>query len=572
LKPFDARGEFHPVSEGGGLRRIAVRSAGITLLGQGASFFLQIGSTMVLARLLTPSDFGVVTMVTTFSLLFRSFGLNGFTELIMQRESISHSLASNLFWINLGIGTMLTLAFAGSGPLLALFYHNPAVAQVAEGMSLTIGIGCLGWIHIGLLQRAMRFRAVAVINAIALLLYVIVAISLAIAGWHYWALVWAAVVHALATAAGACCVCRWIPSWPRKTSGTGSGFKFAMNVYWHFAFSYVTSNTDNLLVGWRYGAQPLGFYKKAYDLFVLPQSQLLSPLSAVAVSTLSRVSGDRERFRRYFLQMISVLALLGMGIGADFALVGKDIIRLLLGPGWEEAGRIFALFGPGIGVMLLYNTHGWVHLSIGRPERWLRWGLLEFGCITTLFLLALRWGPSGVALAWTVSYFLLMFPGFWYAGKPIGLGVGPMLAVIWKFFAASVGAAFMTVLILRVVPAFAMRSGPTGALLRMSSVSLLFFGLYFVGVILLHQGPEPLNETARLLRDLLPENTSRRSSSASFGTEGVSAAPACCGEVNSPSNSVPSQAISDRKHDDVNASVVTSSEPDAHATSNKYSS
>ena len=113
---------------------------------------------MILARLLTPNDFGIVTMVTTFSLLFRSFGMNGFTELIMQREDLTHSLASNLFWIDLGIGTILTLAFAGSGPLLAHFYHNLAVAQVAAGMSLTIGIGCLGWIHLGLLQRAMRFR------------------------------------------------------------------------------------------------------------------------------------------------------------------------------------------------------------------------------------------------------------------------------------------------------------------------------------------------------------------------------------------------------------------------------
>ena len=80
-----------------------------------------IGTVVVLARLLTPSDFGVVTMVTTFSLLLRSFGLNGFTELIMQREEITDSLASNLFWINLGIGTILTLAFASSGPLLADF-------------------------------------------------------------------------------------------------------------------------------------------------------------------------------------------------------------------------------------------------------------------------------------------------------------------------------------------------------------------------------------------------------------------------------------------------------------------
>src|SRR5262249_32054461 len=152
--------------------------------------------------------------------------------------------------------------------------------------------------------------------------------------------------------------CRWIPSLPRRAEGTGSGFKFAMNVYSHFTFWYLTRNTDNLLVGWRFGDQALGFYKKAYDLFVLPQTQLLAPINAVMVSTLSRVNNDREQFQRYFLRTISVLALLGMAIGADFALVGSDIIRFLLGPGWEEAGRIFVLFGPGIGVMLLYYTHG----------------------------------------------------------------------------------------------------------------------------------------------------------------------------------------------------------------------
>ena len=189
-------------------------------------------------------------------------------------------------------------------------------------------------------------------------------------------------------------------------------------------------------------------------MFVLPETQLLSPLSAVVVSTLSRVSGDREQFQRYFLRAISVLALVGMGIGADFALVGKDLIRFLLGPGWEEAGRIFALFGPGIGVMLLYNTHGWIHLSIGRPERWFRWGLMEFVCTVSLILADFTLGPVWNRLAWTISFFLLMFPGFWYAGKPIGLGIGPVFAVIWKFFAASAGAGFGTLLIVRAHAAF----------------------------------------------------------------------------------------------------------------------
>jgi len=512
LKPFDSNGNFHPLATGEGLRRTAVRGAGATIAGQVGNFAMQVGSVVILARLLVPADFGIVTMVTTFSLMFRSFGLNGFTELIIQREEVTHSLASNLFWINLGIGTILTLLFASSGPLLARFYHNPAVAQVTEGMSLTIGIGCLGYIHLGLLQRAMHFRSTAIINFAGQLLQVIVSVVLAMAAWHYWALVWGSVAQTAFISAGVWFMCRWRPSRPRRGSGTRSGLKFAMNVYAHYAFSYSTRNTDNLLVGWRYGAGALGFYKKAYDLFVLPETQLFAPISAVVVSTLSRVNRDREQFQRYLLRAISVLALVGMGIGADFTLVGKDLIRFLLGPGWEEAGRIFVLFGPGMGVMLLYNTQGWIHLSIGRPDRWFRWGLVEFVCTASLFLLALRWGPSGIALAWTTSYFLLMFPGFWYAGKPIGLGVGPIFAAIWRFFVASVGAGCGTVLIIRAMPRFATAFRAPSAFVRMSSVSLLFFGLYFGGVIVLHKGLRPLNETLSLFRDLLPERTLKHTS------------------------------------------------------------
>jgi O-antigen/teichoic acid export membrane protein len=369
LKPFQPDGSLHSIDTGEGLRRSAVRVAGASIAGQAGNFAVQIGSVAILVRLLTPADFGVVTMVTTFSLLFRSFGLNGFVEFIMQREDLTDSLASNLFWVELVVGAILTLLFAACGPFLAHFYHNSSVTAVAAGMSLTIGIGCVGWIHMGLLQRAMQFRTTALINFAGQFALAAVSIALAICGWQFWALVWGSLAQSIVIAAGLWIKCRWIPSRPRRVPGTVAGLKFAAHVYSHCAFSYSTRNTDNLLVGWRFGAPSLGFYKKAYDLFVLPETQLLAPLSAVVVNTLSRVNGNREQFQRYFLRAVSVLALVGMGVGADFALVGRDLIRFILGPGWDDAGRIFALFGPGIGVMLLYNTHGWVHLSIGHPER-----------------------------------------------------------------------------------------------------------------------------------------------------------------------------------------------------------
>lgn len=521
--PFQSDGTFHPVAVGKELRRTAVRSAGAVITGSAGNFFLGFGSVLILARLLTPADFGVVTMVTTFSLLLRSFGLNGFTELVIQREEVTDSLASNLFWINLGVSAVLAVAFASSGRLLALFYHNSAVVEVSQGMSLTIAIGCFGYIHLGLLQRAMRFRTSIIISFTGQVVQFLVSIALALAGWHYWALVWGSVMQTLAITVGAWLACRWIPRRPGRADATASSLAFAINVYSHYAFWYLTRNTDNLLVGWRFGARELGFYKKAYDLFVLPQTQLLSPLNAVVVSTLSRVSKDRKQFESYLLRMISVLAFFGMGIGADFALVGKDIIRFLFGPGWEEAGRIFALFGPGIGIGLLYYTSGWIHLSIGRSGRFFRWGLIEFAVTALLFLAGLHWGAYGVAVAWTTSYFLLMMPGFWYAGKPIDFGVGPVFAVIWKFFVASVGGGVGTALIMQAMPSVALASGGLGALLRMTSASLVFFTLYLAAVIALHRGVRPITQIIGLLRDLLPDRSTRSSSPQTVEAERVMA-------------------------------------------------
>jgi PST family polysaccharide transporter len=280
--------------------------------------------------------------------------------------------------------------------------------------------------------------------------------------------------------------------------------RFAMNTYGNFSVNYFARNMDNLLVGWRFNVQSLGFYKKAYDLFALSASQLTSPLTVVAVSALSRLKQDPIRYSRYFLSSLAAVAFVGMGMGADLTLVGKDVIRLLLGPAWGPAGRIFTFFGPGIGVMLLYGTHGWIHLSIGRADRWFRWGILEFIVTGLLFLLGLRWGPAGIAMAWSASFWILTIPALWYAGRPIRLGIAPVLAVVWKYVLASALAGCASAVIIPRLPSLAGASGLVGAATRILTISLLFGGMYLGGVILLHRGCAPLYQFAGLLHEMLP--------------------------------------------------------------------
>jgi len=480
----------------------------MTLFSNGMGLLVQMVSTVALARLLTPADFGVVTMVTTFSLLLVNFGVNGFTEAIIQREEIDHSLATNLFWINICAGILLTVGFAAAGSLMARFYGNASVEYIAVGISLTILITSTSVMHLALLMRAMHFSLVSTNDFLSRVVSVAVSVLLAWSGWGYWALVVGAIAQPLSQSIGAWILCSWVPGFPCRLAGMGSIVRFALNVYGRFSLNYFTRNMDNLLVGWRFNAQALGFYKKAYDLFAL--SALVQSLTTVAVSALSRLNRDSVQYRKYLLNILAVTAFVGMGVGAELTLIGKDVIRLLLGPNWEESGRIFTYFGPGIGAMFLYGTHGWIQLSIGRADRWFRWGWVEFTITGALFVLALPWGPAAVAASWSLSLWILTIPALWYAGRPIRLEISPVIAAVWKFVAASLLASCVAAVIAGSLRWQVAASNSIGELTRIVKISCLFGALYLGAVIILHGGCAPLDQAAGLLRGMMPGSKSLR--------------------------------------------------------------
>jgi O-antigen/teichoic acid export membrane protein len=308
----------------------------------------------------------------------------------------------------------------------------------------------------------------------------------------------------LITTMGALWLCRWIPSLPRRGVGTRAMLTFAASVYGRFSANYFARNFDNFLVGWQFNASALGYYKKAYDLFALTASQLTAPLNSVALAALSRLNHEPARFKRYLANSLGIVAFVGMAVGADLTLVGKDAVRLVLGPKWSESGRIFELFGPGIGIMLLNSTVGWIHLSIGAAGRWLRWTLVESAATALMFVVALPWGPAGIAVAWSVSFWMLSIPAFWYAGRPIGFGVSSLIGAVWRYAAGSLVAGLGTAAIIRGTPFWGPSPSACAALWAIIIITALFVTLYLGAVILLHWGCAPLRQFASLLREVAP--------------------------------------------------------------------
>ncbi len=509
MKIFDHTGAFAASVPNCGdtLRRIAVRSAGAQVLSGGISLAIQIAGTVILGRLLSPRDFGLVAMVTTFSMLFMNATANGFADSVLQAKDITHRMASTLFWINMAVAALLTVVFASIAPLLAGFFGEVPVARISMAMSATVLLTAMWVVHTALLRKAMRFSALAKNDIVARAVGVLTSVVFSLAGWGYWALVMGACALSLSTVVGVWILCPWMPGLPRRRTGARSALVFAGHITARYSFNYVARNSDNLLVGWRLGAHALGFYKKAYDLFTLAMFQLISANANVAVSALSRVRENRHQYLRFVLGAIGVTSLIGMGLAGDLTLIGKDVIRILLGPGWGTAGSIFTFFAPAVGIMMVNAIHGWLHVSLGRAERYLAWGIVEWVATIALFFAGLPWGPIGIAVAWGVSFWGLTLPALAYAGKPIGLTMGPLFGAMWRYVVAAMAAGSGTALALARLSSLTQLPGVSGAFARILVNTVLFVGLYIAAVVLLHRSSAPVRRVFLLMQELRGRKT-----------------------------------------------------------------
>ena len=486
------------------LKQHAIKGAGATVFANVSDYAIQMVGTIVLARLLKPEDFGLIAMVTAFSILFQNFGMRGFTEATIQSEELNHKMVSTLFWIHIGISAVLAVGFICLSPVLAWLYKEPRLVLIAVAISANFLLFALATQHIALLTRNMQFWKVAAVEIGANTLSVVVAITFATNGGGYWSLVARRVSIPLGWVIIAWFLCRWVPGLPARGTGVKKMVKFGMNTFGNFAVNYVTRNLDKVLIGWKHGSQSLGFYDRAYYLFVMPVNQMSYPLTNVAVSALSKLQDDVERFKNYYLKSLAILAFIGMPLSAVLTLIGRDFILLLLGPQWDKAGEIFSFFGPGIGIMLIYGTHGWLHLSLGKADRWFRWGILELVVTAVFFMAGLPFGVSGVAIAYVLSIFVLCGPGLWYGGRPINLSISSIITAIWKYIASALVAGLIC---WHFLYGSAMTSSAFAGLNIFSRIALsttLCTVIYLILIIISYQGFGPISQFISLARQMIP--------------------------------------------------------------------
>lgn len=405
------------------LGKRSAKSGAVTVAVQGTKFVLTMATTAILARILIPEDFGLLAMVGSVLVFVTMFQDAGLSTATIQRSRINHDQVSTLFWLNTAAGTLIAGVIVAISPLVSLVFSDDRLGPIAMAMALPTFFGGVCAQHGALLHRQMRFGTEQGIMIVSQVFGAVVAIVSAVYGAGYWALVLKAIASSILVVVLRWVASGWTPGLPKKGSGVREMVHFGAQLTVGQFFMTATRNVDNLLLGYFHGPLVTGLYSKAYGLLMLPVREINKPMGIVALPTLSRLQGQPERFRRYYLRGLELVCCVSMPVVAFASVAADEVVFLVLGPAWMGTVDIFRALAPAAFMGATNVATGWLFVPLGRAKDQLRLTLI--GSVVTVigFVVGLQWGAIGVAIAFSVTSVCLKVPGLLYAsrGSPVAL-------------------------------------------------------------------------------------------------------------------------------------------------------
>ena len=405
------------------LTATATRGVRVTAAGQAVRMGIQIASIIVLARLLTPEDYGVMAMamvVVIFAEVVRDFGL---ASAAVQARSLSREQRSNLFWANAAIGTALTSAFLAAAPLVSNVFDEPRLTGLCQLLSLTFLLNGMTTQYVADLARRLRFRASVVVNVGSQAVGLCCGVVAALMGAGHLALGLVSVSSSAAALMLARSLCDWWPGRPRRGIPMRGFFRFGGGMLGAQLLGAASYQAHSVVLGTTLGAAQLGSYSRAYQLIHLPLNQLQAPATRVALPVLARVQDESLRFltaiRRGQSALLHVTALVVLAPAA----LAPALLPMLLGDQWSGISTPFRILAvAGVANMGAYVCY-WVYLAKGLTGSYFRFSLWARPCVILAVVLGGSGGVIGVATAFSAASLVLWPLNYWWLARTASLPV-----------------------------------------------------------------------------------------------------------------------------------------------------
>lgn len=435
-----------------GLSGQAARGTAAALASQMVMAGMYAASSLLLARLLSPEDFGV------FAIAFAVVGIveiaqhGGMIVPLVQTRSLTQAQLATLFWFCAAVGALQTVCGWLAAPLAGWLYADSRITAPIAVLALGFLATGLTTTEVALMRRRMRFGRLAVLEVSAVAVAATVAVVSAWYGAGYWSLVYLQLTRqfllvGLLLLAGA-----GVPRPRLRRAEIAPLVRFGRVMVAFEAVGFANAKVDNLIVGWFAGPAALGLYAKAFEILFLTTSQINLPIGNVVHATLSRLRNDSMRYRELLERFVLLSTSLAVPLIAFIAVHAPLVVVVLFGEKWLPSASIFRALAPGALVMTISASVGWIFMSLGRAQRQLPWALSTSAVTVIAFLIGARWGALGVAVAFSTSRVLLLIPTLVFTCHGSGVAWLSILRAAARPMGASAVAALVSSSIAQFLP------------------------------------------------------------------------------------------------------------------------
>lgn len=421
------------------------RGGSVTAAGQMAKVLLQFAGVVVLSRLLTPEDFGLVAMVAVFVALGELIRDFGTTVVGLQRPNLSSQQASNLFWTSGALGALAAVGLVAATPLLVALYSEPRLAAVVPALAASILLNALSAQFQVQIARKMKYGRLVAADLLSVTIGLAVASASAVAGWGYWALVAQTVTAAAIGLALRWIAAQWRPLAPRRDPQNRGMIKSSGAFGLAQLFTYLSQNLDSMVIGAQWDAASLGAYSRAYQLLTMPLNSMMGPLTQVVVPTINKAADAGDSADSVLIRAQFGLGLAVTWVYAITAGTATWLIPSLLGDQWTEVVPLFQILAVGGVVWAFSRVSYWRFVADGLGRDLLLYNIVSKSFCSAIIVLgsfisieAVAWAVSvGLVISWPVNLvWLARVAGqnswvYWWNGMRLILaGSGAFLAAL----------------------------------------------------------------------------------------------------------------------------------------------
>ncbi|OGS06486.1 MAG: hypothetical protein A2270_07315 [Elusimicrobia bacterium RIFOXYA12_FULL_51_18] len=324
--------------------------------------------TLILARLLAPSDFGVVSVATIAIGLAQTFQEFGFGKALIQTNENVEVYANNAFWINVGMGVFLYTAILFTAPAISRFFDSPQSIAVLRTLCLQLIFTSFSSVQASFLQRSMNFKAIFVVRLTSSFLPGIVSVVMALQGMGVWALVFGSLVGAITQAILYWRLSTWRPCWRFDLIVLKRMVMFSRWVLLEGVFAWLITWGDSVVLGHYLGVEVLGIYRVGSTAIAIISTIVFTPIISIAFSFFSRLQSNLDELKNSYNKLTQLIVVIAIPIGIGLALLSKPIVIIFLDKKWVGTEIVISIMAIRLALGWLVGLNSTVYTALARPD------------------------------------------------------------------------------------------------------------------------------------------------------------------------------------------------------------